>query len=111
MFSRISNYFKRLFRLSIKGEFLVKEVGEIDQQKLYEGLILIEHRGGKDRWLHFLCPCSCGDKISISLMQSSDPHWSLIKNNDRTITISPSISKFTSCKSHFFIKNSRIIWA
>ena len=32
--------------------------------------LYIEVRGGKDRWIHMQCPCSCRELISLKLMTS-----------------------------------------
>lgn len=87
-----------------------KRVADRDQEELRPWVIQIEHRGGKDRWLHLLCPCGCGSVISLNLMQSSKPFWT-ITFKDRRITVTPSVDKRTGCRSHFFIEDGALVWA
>lgn len=57
-----------------------------------------------------ICPCGCGDKIYLNTLQSEQPCWK-IKHTIKGISISPSIWRTKGCKSHFFLKNGKIIWA
>lgn len=57
-----------------------------------------------------LCPCNCGSLLHMNLMNDHKPFWSYeIVNNE--ISFTPSIDRMVGCKSHFFIKNSKIVWA
>lgn len=79
---------------------------QIKPHRLY-----IERRGEKDRWLYLRCPCGCEDLISVNLMKSVQPFWTLQKHINRTISLWPSVNKTTGCRSHFFIRHSLIEWA
>ena len=63
----------------------------------------------KPKWLRFLCPCRCGDVIALNLMASSSPRWSVESYADGTLTIHPSVDA-TKCRSHFWVRRSRIDW-
>jgi hypothetical protein len=65
-----------------------------------------------DPWaLAFMCPCGCNEVIQLNLLKEAKPKWEYEINSAGNITIRPSIWRRTGCKSHFFIKNGRIIWA
>lgn len=55
----------------------------------------------------FLCPCGCQGRVNLSLL-GSHPRWTLEEHEDGTITMSPSINWTTGCKSHFWLRRSRI---
>ncbi|WP_419848820.1 DUF6527 family protein [Candidatus Poriferisocius sp.] len=54
------------------------------------------------------CACGCGNSVVLPLRPSA---WALTYNGD-SISMSPSIGNWTfECKSHYWIRESRIIWA
>lgn len=89
----------------------VVRIKELDPDKLRDGHVYIESRGGKDRWLHMRCPCGCREVISVNLMVSHRPCWSVTWHSDGTLSVFPSLDKAVGCKSHFFIQRSRVVWA
>ncbi len=68
--------------------------------------------GGKaNLWLLALkCPCGCHSLIQLNLLKDSNPCWSYKITAMKRISVSPSIWKTTGCKSHFFVRESKIIW-
>lgn len=65
----------------------------------------------KDPWLiTFLCPCGCKNNIQLNLLKEASPHWILILERKKTISISPSINRIKGCKSHFFVRKNKIDW-
>lgn len=55
-----------------------------------------------------LCPCGCNEEIITPL--SRNHGWTLTYDGD-SISLSPSIGNGAyKCKSHYFIKNSEIVW-
>jgi Family of unknown function (DUF6527) len=57
-----------------------------------------------------LCPCGCGDVIELNLLKQARPCWSVQQNRDGTVTLIPSVWRTKGCRSHFFIRQSRIEW-
>lgn len=54
------------------------------------------------------CCCGCGREVVTPL---SPTDWSLTFDGE-TITLNPSIGNWNfECKSHYFIKNNKVIWA
>ena len=82
----------------------VDPAGELRQRKL----VLIGSRE-KAKWLRFECPCKCGEVIALNLMASHTPRWSVELHDDGTVTVHPSVDA-TNCRSHFWIRRSRIDW-
>lgn len=63
------------------------------------------------KWAYLKCPCGCNDAILLSLNRTEYPSWSIYQDNLGRASISPSIKKLDGCKSHFFIKKGKLIWA
>jgi len=59
----------------------------------------------------FQCPCRCGAILQLNLLRDERPCWAVILPSSGSITIRPSVSKLTGCKSHFLITRGQIIWA
>jgi hypothetical protein len=92
-------------------------------EELERGVIYLcgEERFGPPALAIFLCPCGCGGPqvhgysdglIQLNLTGSVRSHrWGHEVHEDGTITIAPSILRLNNCKSHFFIRRSRVEWA
>lgn len=59
----------------------------------------------------FVCPCGCGELISLSLIKSDDPRWRHSIDGLGAISLHPSIWRTRGCRSHFFIRKGRVLWA
>ena len=65
----------------------------------------------KEPWLlMFKCPCGCKNTIQLNLLKEASPQWRFSLLSRKRITISPSISRTTGCRSHFFVINSKTKW-
>jgi|SRR5579872_1764183 len=113
LLSGLISWLKRCFGkvFGRQSVFAVARAEEVDKERLSSAVLYVECRGGKDRWLHLLCPCGCGDVISLNLMTSHRPFWSLASHEDGTVSVMPSVDKTSGCCSHFFIRRCRIAWA
>lgn len=58
----------------------------------------------------FQCPCGCGRTVELNLNRASSPVWRLRWHLFGTVSLSPSVWRKDGCKSHFFLKKSRIYW-
>jgi len=66
--------------------------------------------GTKPKWAVLQCPCRCGDRIDVNLMQSRRPFWEITLDR-KGITVHPSLwMPKSKCGSHFWIRHSRIDW-
>lgn len=52
--------------------------------------LFIVENSGVTKWAVLECPCRCGSRIDINLMQRSVPHWTLI-GRTTSVSIHPSI--------------------
>lgn len=54
------------------------------------------------------CCCGCGEEVVTPL---SPVDWQITKSN-KGISLSPSIGNWNyRCKSHYFIRNNKVVWA
>lgn len=89
---------------------LAKEVRELPSPlRLRTVYIVLE---GKQK-LHaaFICPCGCTATILLNLIRDTDPYWKIRTGKVQGVSISPSIWRTSGCRSHFFIRRGKIIWA
>lgn len=108
---------KRLF-VRIWGFFRKKEhalrlevVSELPENPSEKTLYLEGNAKEKDFWYVLLkCPCGCGDNIMLNLVNDVKPCWKVNINKNRP-SIFPSIWRTKECKSHFWIKKGRVVWA
>ncbi|WP_460534909.1 DUF6527 family protein [Chitinimonas naiadis] len=62
-------------------------------------------------WLAaMVCPCGCGALIQLSLAKSGHPRWTVEVRSNKTVSLHPSVHRTTGCRSHFFLKNGKVIW-
>jgi len=55
-----------------------------------------------------LCACGCGEKVITPL---SPTDWQLLYDGEG-VTLKPSIGNYNfPCRSHYWIRNSRVVWA
>lgn len=58
----------------------------------------------------FLCPCGCEERIELTLMNGVSPRWDLIVDEMNRPTLKPSVYKQSGCRSHFWVREGKIIW-
>lgn len=58
-----------------------------------------------------VCPCGCGATIQLSLIEKDRPRWRARVELSGTVTLHPSVWRTKGCKSHFFVRQGRIVWA
>lgn len=60
------------------------------------------------KWVVFVCPCLKGHKLTVNLMKSSHPRWTL-KVSGKRVSLNPSIAVADHpCKSHFWLESNRV---
>lgn len=72
-----------------------------DKKHLDEGVVYISRK--YDLAIH-LCPCGCGEEVVIPISKNG---WSLTEENG-LITLHPSILNRFECKSHYYIRDSKV---
>ena len=70
-------------------------------------LVLIER--GRPRSIVMLCPCGCGDELTVNLDSRAGPAWSIYQGA-KGLTLYPSVRRESGCGSHFIVWGSRVYW-
>jgi len=58
-----------------------------------------------------ICPCGCGDQLDLNLLPDERPCWQVRIGVGGVASLHPSVRRTEGCKSHFFLREGRIIWA
>jgi hypothetical protein len=86
-------------------ERIVPEVVELAPRVLQPGRLYISH---KYRAAVHLCCCGCGEKVVTPL---SPAEWRVDLKDGRA-TLHPSVGNWSmTCRSHYVIRDNRVIWA
>jgi len=60
------------------------------------------------KWVVFNCPCLKSHKLTVNLMKSNYPRWTL-RLSGKKVSLSPSIVVTDHpCKSHFWLKSNQV---
>lgn len=57
-----------------------------------------------------LCPCGCGVELYINFIEEQKPYWDYSIDENKNISLHPSINRKVECKSHFFIREGKVLW-
>ena len=113
MIDSLFRWFRRLWlRLRRRSKYAeVRRVESMDDlPEQLDSAIYLVVRGGSPRWVVMECPCRCGDRVEVNLMQSRDPWWSLTQEENK-LSLQPSLWRPNgTCGSHFFVERSRVRW-
>lgn len=109
------NIFRRLWRLCrnlLRGKPRLIRASRVAEAPatLARAVLYIEGEGGSDWVAVMLCPCSCGEQISLNLLPETDPCWQIEVHADNAPSVRPSVWRTVGCRSHFFIRRGRVEW-
>lgn len=107
MLKKLLRYFLSLFKQGKK--FRYKIVTDIPQKLKYRTIYLTANDGYVWQAM-MLCPCGCGIKLFINLIEEQKPSWYYTVNENNDISLYPSIHRKVDCKSHFFLRKGKVIW-
>lgn len=66
---------------------------------------------GDEVWSAALnCPCGCGERIELMLINEARPRWSLRIDRQGRPTLHPSVWRRDGCRSHFFVRAGKVTW-
>lgn len=74
------------------------------------GVLYLVEDGAGQPWLAALrCPCGCHANIQLPMTPPARPRWQ-ISGGTQKPTLWPSVRRTTGCRSHFVLKQGRVIW-
>lgn len=72
-------------------------------------LVLVRDDG--DDWsVGLLCPCGCGTRLEMMVLKGVRPRWDVTIDRQGRPTLHPSVWLRTGCRSHFWIRQGKIVW-
>lgn len=72
--------------------------------------LLLLRDAGENWSIGMRCPCGCGQRIELPLLAEVKPRWNLRVDQRNRPTLSPSVWLRDGCRSHFFVRNGKIVW-
>ena len=79
-------------------------------QKLPWRNLVLAREDSEDWAVAFRCPCGCGNRIELMLIEEAIPNWKLHIDPEGKPTLHPSIWRQKGCKSHFWLRNGKVTW-
>ncbi len=105
-----SRLFEPLFRPFVR-DMLVAEAVEDQPDTYYPGMVYMVGDEAHPWSASMLCPCKCGSIISLSRPANVRPRWRASRHFNGSVSLQPSVCRTKGCKSHFFVRHGRIVWA
>lgn len=105
--------FDRLWRwaLKLQGHTGLKTVYVADTpERLASETIYIVGENNHYWCAAMLCPCGCGDGVFLSLVEEDYPSWKCKVDRTQRVTLVPSVWRTAGCRSHYFVRQGRVIW-
>ncbi len=102
---RVRTFLKELFL----KKYSYKNVSEIPV-KIKNDVIYIVQEGTEPETLVFNCPCGCKESVYLNLLKDTFPVWTYMTEK-RRISVFPSVVRKKGCRSHYWIKKGKVIWA
>ncbi len=104
---RLWHWLKELFGYRCLYKTIVCE--ELPDKPFSNTLYLVGEQSSY--WLGaMVCPCGCGDLIQLAMDPTGRPRWSVHLNKNGLATLHPSVHRKVRCRSHFFLRNGKIVW-
>ncbi|WP_421738011.1 DUF6527 family protein [Caulobacter sp.] len=57
-----------------------------------------------------VCPCGCGRRLEVMLLEGVKPRWDLRLNPRGLPTLHPSVWVKDGCQSHFWLRDGLVQW-
>ncbi|MBX9779603.1 MAG: hypothetical protein K2X26_04620 [Chitinophagaceae bacterium] len=105
--NKLAKWVLSFFRKSEKWKLVrvTQSPERVNQRTIY-----VEYNEGVSWQILILCPCGCQTVLYLNTLEEYKPNWRLIFDKKGEVFIHPSINRQEGCCSHFFIKNSRVLW-
>jgi Family of unknown function (DUF6527) len=72
---------------------------------------LVIARDGDEDWsIGMRCPCGCGQRLEMMLLEGVKPRWDVSVDQRGRVSLQPSVWLKEGCKSHFWVRSGKIVW-
>lgn len=107
------NWLKKLWRWAFgpRRDLVLRITdGDTPPDLIEKGELVVAREDGEDWAAAFICPCGCGERVDLALIEEVRPHWRLTVNSKHHPNLHPSVWRKTGCRSHFWVRDGRIVW-
>lgn len=113
MFKKIKQRLRALWRWLFPhraGLYIVEKITDEPTSPRKRTVYLIGEPGNE--WAaSFICPCGCEALITLNLLSSPGrPLWTVTSGKQKLASLAPSVWRKVGCKSHFIMRDGKIIW-
>ena len=72
--------------------------------------LILAREDGEDWAVAFRCPCGCGKRLELLLVEEAKPNWKLTIKDKGSPTLHPSVWLKKDCRSHFWLRDGKVVW-
>lgn len=72
--------------------------------------LILAREDGEDWCIGMRCPCGCGERLELMLLKEVRPRWAVRLDARGRVTLHPSVWLKQGCRSHFWLRDGRVIW-
>ncbi|MCX4141123.1 DUF6527 family protein [Paraburkholderia sp. SEWSISQ10-3 4] len=72
--------------------------------------LVLAREDDEDWCVGFRCPCGCNERVELLLIKEAKPRWDIAVTRDMRPTLIPSVWLNKGCRSHFYVRDGRIVW-
>lgn len=84
--------------------------GDTPPEHLPRRNIVLAQEDGEEWAVGFKCPCGCGKRLELLLIEEAKPNWKLTIDSSNRPTLHPSVWLKSGCHSHFWLKKGKVVW-
>jgi hypothetical protein len=77
------------------------------KRRLKPGVLVLVVPNSRPKSLKFLCPCGCGETVSVNLMPGNEQAWRLRQERKYGLSLWPSVWLNSGCCSHFILRRNK----
>ncbi|MEY0015476.1 DUF6527 family protein [Providencia rettgeri] len=109
-FNKLFYFFLRKLEFLLPARRLIITNEDSLPEKMPLRSIILVKDGNEDWCVGLKCPCGCDRTIELLIIDEARPRWDYCLDNNKLLSLHPSIWLKDGCKSHFWIKKGRIFW-
>ena len=84
--------------------------GDMLPERLPLRNLVLAREDGEDWCIGMRCPCGCGERLELMLLKEVRPRWDARFDASGHVTLHPSVWLKQGCRSHFWLRDGRVIW-
>jgi hypothetical protein len=106
----ILGWFGRLFRREPAPRCAIFVEGDELPEEIDPYHVTIAREGDTDWVAGFYCPCGCGKRLQLMLLDGVKPRWDAEMDETGRVSLHPSVWLSSGCKSHFWLRDGQVRW-